>query len=301
MKFKKLKTYQQDDFLDFDNLEEKARDSAISTATTNTPLVFGLAPVLPATDAFVVVSDECAYFKIAIDEKKISSDQVREKLQAKLDEYHLKFGANMDAKEKSAVKDGIELELLGKAEPKRTYIQVLVDIKNKLVHTDATTDKKEEVFFKVMRELFGSLPITPYFRGAELDVNVREWLLGYQVPPPFEAGYSIELKDTGEPQATAKFNNKIIIDDDILRLLTDMKVSVLQLHYSEWVFKYDSKLSAISALGLSDGKALDLRFEAAGAHDSGSPILSLAASMTVIRDDFKSLVQNLHKVLTAHV
>ena len=127
MLFSKLRTYSLESEVDLSGIEQIAVENVISTANTNTPKVYGLAAVVPATQTYALTADECCYMKIAIDEKKVDRKEVNEKLNTKLEAYNFEHGVKMDKAQKLAARDAIELELMSKKEPKRTYIQVLID------------------------------------------------------------------------------------------------------------------------------------------------------------------------------
>lgn len=297
MLFNKLRTYSLESEVNLSEIEQISEENVISAANTNTPLVYGLAAVVPATQTYALTVDQCCYMKIAIDEKKVARKEVNEKLNAKLEAYSFEHGVKMDKAQKLAARDAIELELMSKKEAKRTYIQVLIDNKHKVVHTDATSDKNEDPLFKVMHRVFASLPLSPYFKGSSLRVHAKIWLEELCVPAPFQGGDFIEFTDGLPKPAQIKFNNISIFEHRVVSNSSTMHVNKIELGYGDWFFKYDSKSESIVSIKNHNSKMLDERIENAGGSEAGSSIEDLLSTITIIREDFYLIVCQLKQLL----
>lgn len=288
MRFKKLFTYKFDEFFDVSDIETRALDNLISTANTNTPLVTGVAYAFPGASIAAIVNDACVYMRFAADEKKISKSDVQERLQKKKDEYELMNGSKMSCDMTNDARDAIELELISRAEPKRSYVQVIIDNKNRLLHTDATSSKDQETMFKVLIKVFGSAPISSLLSKCSLATYAKEWLQTYEFPDPLVPGTYIKYDDGQVPVSTISMNNLPVLSDDIVRHAGDYIIKVLGMGWRDWSFKFDSKINALTSLKHNDSKAFEVLLGENGG-EGGDPVQELVANMLVLRSEFKQL------------
>lgn len=148
-------------------------------------------------------------------EKILPAAVVNEQLQEKVAELEAKESRKLSNKEKTAIKEELQFELLPKAFTKSSKVFAYIDSKNQLLFINTSSASRAEDLINAIREAVGSFAVIPLAAKNTPIQIMTDWLKNAQMPEGFELGLECELKEFQE-DATVKCKNLSLVADEVL-------------------------------------------------------------------------------------
>lgn len=251
-KFAKLNKFD----LDYDALQEKLKEKAYVPATPSQETSIGwVSPFGDDAEVMSLTQGNSHLLKLKIEEKKVPASAINEEVSKKIKALREKDPSiKIDKAQRANMKEEVKFNLLPKVLPNFSYIELYVDMDNKLVVFNGTSDNKWEIVVSHLTEVAGDDFDFDYF-DPENDPSdeMTRWIADWDIPADFVAGSECKLKGTGEEKTEISYKKHDLRDEKISNYLSSMKISKLALELEDEIsFTIDG------ALVLSGIKFLDV-------------------------------------------
>jgi len=248
-------------------LHEQLQEQAFTPVSAQEPKSFGwTSPLGKFSDEFVHSANGYMMVCAKRQEKILPAAVVNEKLDEKLAVIEQEEARKLSRKEKTALKEEIQFDLLPKAFAKTALLFAYIAPQEGLIIVNSASAKASEELMSLLRESLGSLSVIPLTAKNLPLQTMTHWLRTKAVPEPFELGSEGEFKDL-KTGGSIKCKEQDLLSDEILsHLESEMQVVQLALHWQERIqFVVDEKLT-IKRLKYDDviqEKASDVEAETA--------------------------------------
>lgn len=166
-------------------------------------------------------------------EKILPAAVINEEMQPKVDALEQEKGRPLSRKEKQALKEEVQQELLPQAFRKSTITRAYIDMAGNQIIVDTGSSSKAEDVLALLRKAIGTLPALPWLDSHKLHTNLQLWLQNQSIPLELTLGDSALLKAPDEEGAKAKFDNHLLSANEVQSHLQDKLVTKLQLSKHE--------------------------------------------------------------------
>jgi recombination associated protein RdgC len=182
-------------------------------------------PFSSRPDQLTIGSKDAILFCLKTEVKMVPYSSVLERLK---DEIHLietDEGRKLPAKERSALKDKILVEMLPKALSRFSKTNAYIDKESGFVIVDASTAGKAEDLLSQLRKITGQLPVVPLKNlPMQTPKSVMTSWLAIDHPANLSIGDNCELKGQEEKGATLRCNRQDLKSEEILNHLNNGKI-----------------------------------------------------------------------------
>ncbi|WP_165495709.1 recombination-associated protein RdgC [Marinobacter halodurans] len=190
---------------------------------------------------YALEADQVFYIRLRLHERILPDSVVNEKSNKRIEKFEKEQGEPLGRAEKRKIRADVRSELLSKALQKSKPIQVIIDLHQRELWIDQTTERKIEDTLSKMRSGLGSLPVTP-FDTTNLPLKLKTWALESESrPEELDLGDAIKLiADDGETKSSVAIKHEVIEDDEWLRITAAREVEELELCTRDIIFKLHS-------------------------------------------------------------
>jgi len=184
-------------------------------------------------------------------------------------------------------------ELLPRAFIKRSRVGAYWDATSRLLVIDSASDKHAEAVASAVRDALGSFPARPLAIEAPLSLLMSEWLISGSLPPGFELGDEVQLKDPSDHASVVRGTHHDLSADEIREhARCGKQVTQLGLIFEGRIgFVLDAKLK------LRKLSFLDIVAEQLDAQDGADPDHILDAEFALMSLELRRLFARLDQVL----
>lgn len=215
MWFKNLQVFKLTEALavSADELEQKLGERTLRECGPQEPRTLGwvspLAQQVEATEAPLVQrAAGCMVISMGSEERLLPASVVREELEERILMAEQKDGRKPTRKEKTALKEEVEFELMPRAFTRRKSLRLLIDPVDGWVIVDSAAAGKAEEMLSLLRECIGTLKVLPMQQGDVLMDAMTLWLKGAgELPGGLEIGFDVELRETGDDNGVIRCAN----------------------------------------------------------------------------------------------
>lgn len=303
MWFKNLQVYKLTDALALspEQLEEQLGERTLRECGPQEPRTLGwvspLAQQVEATDAPLVQrAAGCLIISMGSEERLLPASVVREELEERILIAEQKDGRKPTRKEKTALKEEIEFELMPKAFTRRKSLRLLIDPVDGWVIVDSAAAGKSEEMLSLLRETIGTLKVLPMQQGDVLMDAMTLWLKGVgELPAGLDIGFDVELRETGEDNGVIRCANFNLQGDEVQNALNMGRV------VSKMGFVWQERLSFVlnDKAAFMRLKFLDKLQEQLDEAEPDSREIEFDTIMTLMMGEIRPLLNGLSGYLIA--
>jgi recombination associated protein RdgC len=269
MWYKNLRIYQITKTLDFSESEvqELLAKSSFKTCAKHQQQSIGWVPPLATTISDDESEQQLLYlkdnhniaFKLRIQEKVLPSAVVKEALELRVHERELAEARTIFLREKRQLKDEIVADLTPKAFTRSNHIQAYWNTKTNRLFIDANSASRAEIFLKLLREAFGSLPVIPFEAKQSPTHTMTQWLLEGTATTNIELSDECELRSIDEDASIVRIRHQELSADEVRAHLDAGKQAVkLRITWKDGIEATLSESATFNRLRFSDDiKTLD--------------------------------------------
>ena len=165
--------------------------------------------------------------KLIIETKVVPSAVMKEKTQAAVDHIEATTGRKPGKKETKSLREDALLSLLPQAFPRRQQVWVWLDLKNRLLVTDAGSQGKNDTVVTALVRAFDNLALTLLQTAVTPQTAMAQWLATTDPEIDWPVGFAVEreceLKSTDEEKSAVKFTRHHLLTDEIRKHLDEGK------------------------------------------------------------------------------
>ncbi|PHM51580.1 recombination-associated protein RdgC [Xenorhabdus hominickii] len=161
---------------------------------------------------------------VAVRENKdIPTAIIKEHLDTKCDKLESVHCRKLRRSEISQLKDDVIQELLPRAFPKRSTIQIWIDTDSGLISIDTTSPRTAEQVLALLRRTIGSLPVIPIATVNPFELAMTGWLKDTRTfPAKLRLSDKIQKATLIYDDGEVRFNQEdTLTNDEVVSLLLD--------------------------------------------------------------------------------
>ncbi|OKP01554.1 recombination-associated protein RdgC [Xenorhabdus eapokensis] len=205
---------------------------------------------------------------VAVRENKdIPTAIIKEHLNVKREKVEAVHYRKLRRSEIAQLKDDVIQDLLPRAFPKRSTIQLWIDIDNGLVSIDTTSPRTAEHVLSLLRRTLGSLPVIPIATVNPFELAMTDWLKNAStLPDRLRLSDKIQKADLIYDDGEVRFNKEDNLNnDEVVSILLDQGRQVCTLGvYVDTQYGLDLELTDSCKL-----KKLQFSVEFSNLHSEG--------------------------------
>ncbi len=298
MWFKNLYLYQfEKEFeQDADTLHEALSKKPFTDCSATQRESMGWVPPLGKNStAYTHSANNFILLTMAKQDRLLPASVVRETLQERVDEIQERESRKVGSKEKKALTERIEDELLPRAFTRTQKLDAWIDLKNGWLVINTPSSTRAETLATLLRKTIGSLPVVPPKTEAVGPV-LTEWLAKYQVPEPFDIGDECEMVSSGEDAGIVAFRKHELGTDEVKSNIDTGKA------VSKLALVWDKKISFVVSedLIVKKLKFLDVLEEKMNEADPQSHEERMDIEFTLMTGEISKLIPDLYKQFTSN-
>jgi recombination associated protein RdgC len=304
MWFKNLQVFKLTEALavSAEQLEEQLGERTLRECGPQEPRTLGwvspLAQQIEATEAPLVQrAAGCLIISMGSEERLLPASVVREELEERILMAEQKDGRKPSRKEKTALKEEVEFELMPKAFTRRKSLRLLIDPVDGWVIIDSAAAGKAEEMLSLLRESIGTLKVLPMQQGDVLMDAMTLWLKGAsELPGGLEIGFDVELRETGEDNGVIRCANFNLQGEEVQNALNMGRV------VSRLGFIWQDRMSFVlnDKAAFMRLKFLDKLQEQLDEAEADSREIEFDAIMTLMMGEIRPLLNGLSGYLIAN-
>lgn len=165
--------------------------------------------------------------KLQMETKAVPGSVVREKAQEEADHIEATTGRKPGKKETKALREDALLALLPQAFARRSPSWVWIDLDNRWLVTDASSQGKLDELVTALVKVFDGLAITLLQTQVTPQTAMTQWLSA-TTPDEWPGGFSVEreceLKSGDEEKSVVKFTRHNLATDEVRQHITEGKL-----------------------------------------------------------------------------
>ncbi len=206
-------------------------------------------------EPMVISLNGLQWMQVRIDNKLLPAAVIKDALVERLQEVEAQQGFPPSGKQKRQMRDEITLELLPKAFVQSKWVNVVIDPQASILLLDNTSASIKDMVVDLMRQTFGSLPLTHY-QEKRLDTAgvLKSWMHNENLPPEIALESECTLVHPENMQAKVKVVHHEL-DSPLIQSHIDSGMLVTQL-----AMNYDNSLQFVvnDCLDVSRVKLIDI-------------------------------------------
>lgn len=256
MYFKNLAIYNIIDTIDISNIEEQLKKHEFTKLGAIQESTFGWVPTFKDSICMAGQVAGMVFIAARVDEKILPASVVNDHLTEKMDEIEKAEGRRPGKKEREQLKEDIRSILLPRAFHKSKRVSAWIDLKNKRLVVNASSENVADDFTANLREAIGSLPIIPFMGSRDGSQILTDWYKDPTARPNgIELDADLKLSMVQDPTVKAAYKNLDIEAGEInLSLESGMRIKQIHASHNESIhftinekfqikaIKYDDKL-----------------------------------------------------------
>lgn len=235
---KNLVIYRLTRDIDFNNLEEQLLPLKYEPCGSLDMQRFGFIPPLGIgnSDCLTHKVNDQMLISLYKEDKMLPTPVINNALNKKIEKLEADQGRRLKKTERQAIKDEVIQELLPRAFSKYTRFDVWINITDGLIIGLASSPRRVEECFAMLRKALGSLPVVPLTMKDPIELTLTEWVRSGQLPKGFVLGEQSEMKAILEEGGIAKYTKQDLVSDEIQTNIEAGKlVTKLSLGYEDRV------------------------------------------------------------------
>lgn len=166
--------------------------------------------------------------KLMIETKAVPGAVVKEKAQEAADHIEATTGRKPGKKETKALREDALQALLPQAFPRRGSVWVWMDLKNRLLVSDAGSQGKNDEVVTALVRAFDGLALTLLQTAMTPQTAMTQWLATTEPENDWPAGFNVEreceLKSADEEKSAVKFTRHYLLTDEVRKHLAEGKL-----------------------------------------------------------------------------
>ena len=166
---------------------------------------WGFRSLVKNHDMLSYVSNEHIYFKLTKQERILPNSVINEQLQEKIDLIRQKESREVGRKERTRLKEDIQIQLLPKAFTKNTDFLGVFSLKDRRLILNCSSEKNADDITAILRQSLGSLAIKPWQSMMDVKQRLTQWI--DQRPNEFELLEEFELSGQADNSIKVKLKN----------------------------------------------------------------------------------------------
>lgn len=236
----------------------------------------------------------CMIIAMGSEERLLPASVVREELEERIMLAEQADGKKPSRKERTAIKEEIEFELMPRAFTRRKRMHALIDPVDGWVIVDGAAANRAEELLTLLRECLGSLKVLPLQQEDVVRDALTQWLQAGDLPAGLEIGFDCELRETGEDNGVIRCANFNLHGEEVQNALNVGRVvSRLGLVWQERVSFLLNDKAAFLRL-----KFLDQLQEQLDEMEPDSREMEFTSIMTLMIGEIRPLLLSLSGVLS---
>jgi recombination associated protein RdgC len=175
------------------------------------------------------------FVSMTVEEKKIQASKLKRLQKIAVDDRAKSQNQKVEELGKDvidAIKEGVKSDMIRKAEAAESYINIMLDVDNKVLFIDDTSPKKIEHICDWLLRVDPSMTFKPYF-DASLEVHLTSWLYNpAMMPSEMTLGEEVTLQSSEKSKAA--LSGQDLHNEEVKVLLNhDKKVVDLSVIFKE--------------------------------------------------------------------
>ena len=218
MWFKNLIVYRLSNPIDLsaDELETRLEEFAYRPCTSQEKSKYGWSkPMGKHGESLLHVTDGNILLCAKKEDKMLPASVVKEALDEKVEQIEADTARPVKKKEKDALKEEIEHQLLPRAFSRLGTTRAYISPKMGLIIVDASSHNKAEDLLALLRKSIGSLAVLPVQSKAAVEQTMTDWLQNETPTHPFELLEEAELKSPLEGGPIIRCKNQDLICNEL--------------------------------------------------------------------------------------
>lgn len=246
MWFKNLSLFRlPEDFALPENLDDKLAEHVLTPIGKVELSARGFVPVLGG-DAVGLTHNlsGATLMCLGSEDKILPAGVIRDEVNKRVAALQENSGRNLGKRQREQIKDEVIGELVGRAFVKTGRTYGYLDLSQRVLIVNSSSDKAAEALIGKLREAVGTFAVEPVATEQSLAVIMSEWLKQGSAANGFVLGDEAELRDPVETKTTVKVKRHDLTLDEVKdHVLSGKQVSQLGLIFDDRLgFTLDDKL-----------------------------------------------------------
>lgn len=286
----KIFQFQTTEELTAEYLEEGLQSFQLQPCPAMSPYSHGwVSPFGEDSEVLVHTTGDYALMAFGRQQRLLPASILRQHVDAKVKEIKEKQQRNVYSKEKAALREEIQAQLLPNAFCHHSDIKLFFDLKNKWIFIGSTNTSRCEDIVKALKESFNALQIVPLFPKEDCSKTMTQWLLDNRWPKNFVIESDCDVLDPEDAKSQIRFVQQNLASQDFLTHLNHgAKVKKLTLSWHERLrFTIDDKFT------LSRIKFLDVLESQRQESDADNPMMVIDVDFSIMALSFSAWITDL--------
>ncbi len=208
-----------------EELQQALEQYQFQPCSATQKISIGFVPPLPEGSALYYRAGHSILITVRIQERLLPSAVVKDEVEERRQVIEAETGQPISAREKRALKNMVEEELLPKAFCRSRRIAAFWNDEHNLLVVDTTVASRAEAILGLLRQALGSLPVKPWpFTSSPAKAMTRWWQQG-SMPDAWTLGDEIEGIDSTDVQRKWRYKG-FAENDPLLAHLFDDNILV---------------------------------------------------------------------------
>lgn len=241
------------------------------------------------SEVMVHMTGDYALMAFGRQQRLLPMSIVKQHLDARIKDIKEKQQRNVYAKEKAALKEEIQAQLLPNAFCHHSDIKLYFDLKNQWIFMGATNTSRCEDIIKALKEAFAGLQIVPLLPKEDISKTMTQWLVDNRWPKNFVIESDCDVLDPEDAKSQIRFVQQNLASPDFITHLNHgARVKKLSLSWQERLrFTVDEKFV------LSRIKFLDILESQRQESDADNPMMVLDVDFSIMALSFSAWITDL--------
>lgn len=149
------------------------------------------------------------------EEKMLPASVIQDHVDETVADIEDREGREIGRRERSEIKERVQIELLPQALSRRIYTQAYIDSKEGWVIVNSASAKKAEELIGVLRESIGQLKLHPLTVTKPVHKVMTSWLLGDPLPASIKLLDECELRDRADEHSIIRCKGQDLLSDEV--------------------------------------------------------------------------------------
>ncbi|MXN88550.1 recombination-associated protein RdgC [Pasteurella canis] len=233
--FKNVMIYRLTKTLDWstDKLQEALQQCAYSPCDKSDVSKFGWTNPLHGSELLYHAAENKIMLVAQKEEKILPAHVVNNALNKRIHELEKKEDRKLNKVEKQVLKDDVIAVLLQQAFSKYSHTALFIDVEKGLIYVDASSYKRSEDVFALLRKTLGSLPVVPLAFAKNPCFVMTSWVTADETPEWLDLQGDSKLIDFNSNGEAVLKNQDFHCEDIQGLLIAGKQVQSLRLDWDE--------------------------------------------------------------------
>lgn len=248
---------------------------------------------LAGEDRYVIDFNNVLFLKVRTQDKILPSSVVATMLEDKVLEIQENEDRKVGKKEKAALKQQIEDDLLPKAFVKDSYVNIFIDRENKLLVLDNTSDNKVDSVISLLLTSLLEFGFTKINYVKSFSDMFKDEIISEKHVEQKDNEFGSAISLSGDNEKLIRYKNIDLWEDKVFNTITENNIKDIEIVINEEIrFVFDTDKNTIKGI-----KLLNIKQDFQDLIDSSEDLFAMYSSMIIIQKDcIKQIYDKLDRV-----